>query len=214
MPAEPNAAALGAGDLGDVAAQLGQRVHDVAGGPADRRRHLEHRLHQLRVDAVSMLAVLDRREHRVDVLHEVPRLGVEQHVLLLDAERVRVALAERVIEHARVAGAEPLGALPGDRRREDLLHGVSITASASISTSQRGSSSAVTIPVVAGRASRKRFAVRAADLVDVRRVRDVDAGSHDVVQRRAGLRQRTLDDREAHPGLLVRRRRAGRRRRA
>ena len=70
-----------------------------------------------------MLAVLDRREHRVDVLHEIPRLGIEQHVLLLDAERVRVALAERVVEHARVTAAEPFGALPGDRRREDLLHG-------------------------------------------------------------------------------------------
>ena len=88
------AAALGARDLRDVPAQLRERLHDVAGGAADRRRHLEHRLHQLRVDAFLVLAVLDGREHRVDVLHEVPGLGIEEHVLLLDAERVRVALAE------------------------------------------------------------------------------------------------------------------------
>src|ERR1019366_2193714 len=75
-----------------------------------------------RVDALLMLAVLDGRKHRVDVLHEIPRLGIEQHVLLLDAERVRIALAERVVEHAGVSGAQSLGALPGDRRREDLLH--------------------------------------------------------------------------------------------
>ena len=43
-------------------------------------------------------------EHGVDVLDEVERLGVEQHVLLLDAERVRVALAERVVEDAAALG--------------------------------------------------------------------------------------------------------------
>ena len=42
----------------------------------------------------------DSGEHRVDVLDEVERLAVEKHVLLLDAERVRVARAERVVEHA------------------------------------------------------------------------------------------------------------------
>src|SRR4029077_5972700 len=83
---------------------------------------------------------------------EVPRLGVEQHVLLLDAQRVGVAATVRVIEHARVGAGRALRPLAGDRRREDLLHRWSITASASISTSQRGSSSCVTIPVVAGRA--------------------------------------------------------------
>ena len=133
-----------------------QGVQHVVGGAADRRRHLEHRLHQLGGDVILQLAVLDRREHRVDVLHEIPRLGVEQHVLLLDAERVRIALAERVVEHAR-ARTRGAGALAGDRRREDLLHLLSIRhqstiASASISTSQRGSSSSATIPVVAGRA--------------------------------------------------------------
>src|SRR5260221_7912374 len=150
--AEP--AALGARDLGDVAAQLRERAVDVARGAADRRCHLEYRLHQLGVNAVLVLArVGDGREHRVDVLHEVPGLGVEQHVLLLDAERVRVARSELVVEDAGFGAAEALGALAGDRGREDLLtHGPSITASASISTSQRGSGSAVTIPVSAGRA--------------------------------------------------------------
>ena len=148
--AEP--AALRARDLSHVRAELRERAHHVAGVAAHRRRHLEHRLHQLRVDAVLVVAVRDGCEHRVDVLHEVPRLGIEQLVLLLDSERVGVAFAERVVEDARLRAAEPLGALAGDRRREDLLHVGSITASASISTSQRGSSSVVTIPVVAGRA--------------------------------------------------------------
>ena len=168
MPADAEPAALGARDLGDVAAQLRERVHDVAGGAADRRRHLEHRLHQLGVDAVLVLAVRDGREHRVDVLHEVPRLGVEEHVLLLDAERVRVALAERVVEHARLRAAGAFGALAGDRRRKDLLHAGSITASASISTSQRGSSSCVTMRGRRRAGRRERLAVRPADLVDVR----------------------------------------------
>ena len=66
------------------------------------------------------LVARHRLEHRVDVLDEVERLGVEEHVLLLDAERVRLALAELVVEHA-AAGGE---ALAGDRGGIDLLHGV------------------------------------------------------------------------------------------
>ena len=58
----------------------------------------------------------DGREDRVDVLDEVERLRVEEHVLLLDAERVRVARAERVVEHAPARGE----ALTGDRRRVEL----------------------------------------------------------------------------------------------
>src|SRR5438552_2306656 len=54
----------------------------------------------------------------VDVVDEIEALAVEQHVLLLDAERVRLALAERVVEDA----APRREALAGDRRRVDLLH--------------------------------------------------------------------------------------------
>src|SRR5262249_30063206 len=90
----------------------------------------------LRVDPRLELAVVgDTGQHRVDVLHEVPRLGVEQHVLLLDAERVGLAAPEPVVENG--------------------AHLSTITASASISTRQRGSSKAVTMPVVAGRAVAK-----------------------------------------------------------
>src|SRR5439155_26098243 len=109
--------------------------------PADGRCDLEHRLHQLRVDPRLELAVVGHpSEHRVDVLHEVTRLRVEEHVLLLDAERVRVARSEAVLEDARLVGR---------------LHGrsLTITASASISTSQRGSMSPVTSAVIAGRAT-------------------------------------------------------------
>src|SRR4051794_37624322 len=108
-------------------------VGDLSGSSTHRRGDLEHGLHQLGVDARLELGVVaDAGEHRVDVLHEVPGLGIEEHVLLLDAERVRVAAAELVIENA--------------------AHVRTITASASISTRQRGSSNSVTMPVVAGRA--------------------------------------------------------------
>src|SRR5207248_2821478 len=69
-------------------------------------------------------------------LDEVECLAVEQHVLLLDTERVRVAASEGVVEHA--AALRESAALSGDRRRVDLLH-AGINASASISTSQLGS---------------------------------------------------------------------------
>ena len=60
-------------------------------------------------------------------LDEVERLAVEEHVLLLDAERVGIGLSEGVVEHAPALN----GALAGDRVGIDLLHGS--TASASIS---------------------------------------------------------------------------------
>src|SRR5690348_17328503 len=127
-------------DLADVSTQSPELRCDVAGGVADRGRDLEHRLHQLRVDARLQLVPSDRGEHRVDVLDEVEGLAVEQHVLLLDAERVCVALAERVVEDASALGvAAPLA---GDRGREDLAHGSN--ASASISTRQAGSRRAAT----------------------------------------------------------------------
>src|SRR5437762_3465560 len=87
------------------------------------------------------LVARHRGEHRVDVLDEVECLAVEQHVLLLDAERVRIAASEGVVEHA--ASLCESAALAGDRRRMDLLHS-GISASASISTSQLGSRSAAT----------------------------------------------------------------------
>src|SRR5206468_6168470 len=95
-------------------------------GVADRRGHLEHRLHQLGVDPRLELVTRDRLEHRVDVLHEVERLAVEEHVLLLDAERIGVARAETVIEHA-AAGRE-VRALAGDRGRDQrIAHAVTIS---------------------------------------------------------------------------------------
>ena len=117
---------------------------------ADRRRDLEHRLHELGVDARLELVPGDRCEHRVDVLDEIEALAVEEHVLLLDAERVRVARAEGVVEDAAALGVA--AALARDRRGEDLAHGS--TASASISTRHAGSSSAATTTIAdAGRMS-------------------------------------------------------------
>src|SRR6478609_7804818 len=115
----PDPQALVAGNAADVAADLAELIRDLAGRVAYGRRDLEHRLHQLRVDHGLELVPRDRGEHRVDVLHEVERLGVQEHVFLLDAERVRVTLAEGVIQHA-ASRREPR-ALPGDRRRVNLL---------------------------------------------------------------------------------------------
>ena len=107
MPAEPTRVPLLVRDLGDVAAQRRQPAHHVARVVADGRRDLEHRLHELGVDPRLELVARDRREHRLDVLDEVERLRVEELVLLLDAERVRVARSELVVEDAARRLAEP-----------------------------------------------------------------------------------------------------------
>jgi hypothetical protein len=139
-------------DFADVAAQLQQLPPHVAGVSAHRCCDLEHRLHQLGVDPRLELVTGDRLQDRVDVLDEVEGLAVEEHVLLLDAERVGVGLAERVVEDA-AAGDD---ALAGDRVGVDLLHGVGRTASASISTRQRGSRRPeITSIALAGRISPK-----------------------------------------------------------
>ena len=106
-PRRADAQALLASDLAHVGAQLQELALDVAGGAADRRRDLQHRLHQLGVDARLELVARDRLQHGVDVLDEVERLAVEEHVLLLDAERVRVGAAERVVEDAAARARRP-----------------------------------------------------------------------------------------------------------
>jgi hypothetical protein len=135
--------------------------------------------------------VLDRGEHRVDVLHEIPRLGVEQHVLLLDAERVRIARAERMVEHAAATAPGPSAPLP-------VIDGGKICCISAAIIDRLGFDLDEPARVEQGgddpggrRARvRERLPVRAADLVDVRGVGDVDAGAHDIVERRAGLVQR------------------------
>jgi hypothetical protein len=86
---------------------------------ADRRRDLDDGLHELRVDPVGEVVAGDVGEHRLDVLDEVEGLAVEEHVLLLHAQRVGVARPERVVEHA---AGRLHGALAGDRCGVDLLH--------------------------------------------------------------------------------------------
>ena len=63
-------------------AQLGARDRDVGTGVG---RDLEHRFHQLGFD----LAGGSRFEQRLDGVDELERLGIEDHQLLLDPERVR-----------------------------------------------------------------------------------------------------------------------------
>src|SRR5439155_13037346 len=125
--------------LRHVGAQLAELALGVARGATDRRRDLDDGLHQLGVDPRLELVTGDRRQHGVDVLDEIERVLVEEHVLLLDAERVRLPLAELVVEDA-AAGREAR-ALAGDARRRELVRhpaSSSTRASSSISTSQRG----------------------------------------------------------------------------
>jgi hypothetical protein len=90
-----------------VRAQLPQLLLDLGRRPADRRRDLEDGLHQLGVDLLLELVARGGGEHGLDVLDEVERLAVEQHVLLLDSERVRLALAEVVVDDAAPAANPP-----------------------------------------------------------------------------------------------------------
>src|SRR5262249_36607399 len=140
-------------DLRDVCTEACQPAHDVARVPADRRRDLDDGLHELRVDASLELVPAHCGEHRVDVLDEVERLRVEELVLLLHAERVRIAAPEGVVEHAATTP------FAGDRGRERLLAAVPLghgsTAATWISTFQRGSKRPARTVVFAGRTSPK-----------------------------------------------------------
>jgi hypothetical protein len=76
-------------------AQLGARLARV---PARRGRDLEDRLHQLGLD-VTLSVRRHRFEHGLDAVHELEGLGIDDHELLLDAERV--ARARESVLHAR-----------------------------------------------------------------------------------------------------------------
>ena len=145
-----HAQALVPSDAGDVARKVVSALIHITRCPAHRGRDLEDRLHELRVYLRLELVPADRGHDRVDVLHEIERGRVEELVLLLDAERVRVTAAG-VIDHAlRRRSLEPR-----DRGRDRLLRRHGRTASASISTFHAGSSRAVTTIVLAGRISAK-----------------------------------------------------------
>ena len=152
---------------GDVAAQLDEPAHDVAGVAAHRRRDLEHRLHELGVDPRLELVPADRREHRVDVLDEVERLGVEELVLLLDAERVRVA-GPNVWSSTLPACSAPLPVIDG---RECLLaasrkHRLDLDLDLPARVEERREDGRVRGPHVG-----EDLAVRAREAVEVRRRR-------------------------------------------
>ncbi len=150
-------------DVADVAADVPKLAVDPGRGPAYGRRDLQDGLHELCVDPRLELVAGDRLQHRVDVLDEVEGLRVEQHVLLLDAERVRIALAERMVEHAHAR--REARALARDGRRIDLLAVEnpyeSLTARAAVRRprsprpSGRSRSADTTTMVLAGRTSRK-----------------------------------------------------------
>ena len=63
------------GDRRDVLAELPELAVDLCGRSADRRRDLDHRLHQLGLHLCLELVTHDRRQEGVDVLDEVEVCG-------------------------------------------------------------------------------------------------------------------------------------------
>ena len=181
------AAALGAGDLGDVAAQLRERAHTSS---AVRQTGVV----TSSTDCISSAWIRLGARRRATAARTESMCCTRSHVsgsssmYSSSTPSVNGSLLPNAWSSTLAAPGRALGALAGDRRREDLLHGGSITASASISTSQRGSSSSRDDAGRRGPCGRERLAVGAADVVDGRRVGDVDARAHDVVERRPGLR--------------------------
>ena len=217
MPAEPTRSPFVARDAAHVAAQLDELAHHVGRRAADGRRDLEHRLHQLRVDLrLELVALRSRRAP----CRCAGRGRTRCRRAAGTPPRRRACTGRSAPKRwsstlARVAGApeRPLPVMSGGM----TACSIAITASASISTFQDGSSSDVTTQVAAGRIVAEHLAVRARDLAPVRGVRDEHARAHDVRDRRPGPLERLGDDREAEPRLLVgalgRRRAVGRDRR-
>src|SRR3954469_7959397 len=83
-----------AGDLRDPAAQPAQLGARLAGVLARLRRDLEHRFVELGLD--FLLRALGLFEQVLDRVHEIPRLALDDHQLLLDAERVAGAAEVRL----------------------------------------------------------------------------------------------------------------------
>ena len=169
---------------------------------------LEKRLEELRGEALRDLAGFVRRQESVSPLDEVERDRVEEHVLLLDpdGERSR-ARAEAMVDDARLgARGRPSGhvgagaARPGGRR----VYTVPVTPSASISTSQRGStSSLMTTVVLAGRISENASPWARPTPSKSSASDEVDTRAHHVGELGAGLAQGHFDDLEAALGLAV-----------
>ena len=149
------------------------------------------------------------REHGVDVLDEVEGLAVEEHVLLLDAERVRIGLAELVVEDA----ARVHRALARDRVGVDLLHVAENGVGFDLDPPARVEQALDDDGGRRGPDLREHLAVRSRDLLPVLHVRQVDARSHDVREAGTCLAERAAEDLEAQPRLLVGARRADRPRR-
>jgi hypothetical protein len=95
---------------GRGAAQQPQRLLGRGSVGAHARRRLEHGREQLGLQHTRKLDPRHTGEDPVDRRDLVERAGVEDHQLLLDAERERDALAERVWDH--VAALTPCTGRP------------------------------------------------------------------------------------------------------
>src|SRR6185503_2340089 len=102
-----------------AAAELAQLLARLARVARGRGRDLEHGLHQLGLDVA--LGRRHRFEHGLDAIHELERLGIDDHELLFDAQRV--AGARESVLHAR-HGTSRWG-YPPPARPTDLKAGTS-----------------------------------------------------------------------------------------
>src|SRR3954469_3161859 len=81
----------------DAPAQLAKLLAGLARVARRRGRDLEHGLHQLGLDVA--LGLRHRFEHGLDAIRELERLGIDDHELLFDTQRV--AGARESVLHAR-----------------------------------------------------------------------------------------------------------------
>jgi hypothetical protein len=91
-------------DCFQVPAQPLKLHRRVADRRADRGLPLDLGLKDLARRTRRELALVVGVEDRVRPLHKIERLGVEQHVLLLDPQRVRLRGAKAVLRNARAGG--------------------------------------------------------------------------------------------------------------
>ena len=94
--AEPQV--LGGGEREAVRAQPAELALGVRDARADRRMQLDQRLEQLLRHQLGERAAFLQRQDALDPLDEVQRLPIEEHELLLDADRQRRTGTEAMIE--------------------------------------------------------------------------------------------------------------------
>ena len=85
--------------FGGAGTKLGERGERLDRRRADLGRQLDHRGKQLHFQHAGQRPLLGPGDQRLDPGRESEGLGVEDHQLLLDADREWRALTERLLDH-------------------------------------------------------------------------------------------------------------------